>query len=292
MVSLEESEIGMKQIEPVIFNAGAWSKHVPFAYELIRDLKPKIFVELGSHRGESYFSFCQSVKDHSLGTTCYAVDTWQGDEQAGHYGDEVYEKVNHINQTHFSNFSYLVRSTFESAAKNFSDSSVQLLHIDGFHTYEAVKHDFDTWFDKVAPDGVILFHDTMVRHEEFGVWKFWEEVKDKYVTFEFKHGYGLGVLFKDAAAFKGKSSLLDSLISKNADAAERLHKHYQNYYENLDRAYLLDLYKKESERLKVLCQQHEEHLSVLGRQYTELHGKISRVKSHFLYPLIRFFYRL
>lgn len=292
MGNLEETGIGMKQIEPVVFNVGAWSKHVPFAYEFIRDFKPKIFVELGSHRGESYFSFCKSVKDHNLSTICYAVDTWQGDEHAGHYGGDVFENVSSINQNNFGNFSYLVRSTFESASKNFSDSSIQLLHIDGFHTYEAVKNDFDTWFNKVSPDGVILFHDTMVRHEDFGVWKFWEEVKDKYVTFEFKHGYGLGILFKNAAAVAGKSSLLDALISKNPDIVERLHKYYQKYYEDLDRACLLDLYKKENEHLKVVCKQIEDDIGFLRQKHEEQERKIAKVKSHFLFPILRFFYDL
>ncbi len=37
----------------------AWSMHLPFAWDLIRELQPQIFVELGVYRGESYFGFCQ-----------------------------------------------------------------------------------------------------------------------------------------------------------------------------------------------------------------------------------------
>ena len=51
----------------------AWIGHLPFAYWLIKLAKPKIFVELGTHTGNSYFGFCQSVRDNKMSTKCYAV---------------------------------------------------------------------------------------------------------------------------------------------------------------------------------------------------------------------------
>src|SRR5437868_5968526 len=45
---------------------GPWHMHLPFAYHLIRELKPKVFVELGVYKGESYFAFCQSVHENNL----------------------------------------------------------------------------------------------------------------------------------------------------------------------------------------------------------------------------------
>lgn len=172
----------------------AWLEHGPFAFWVTEVQRPACLVELGSHWGYSYMAFCQSVKSHKLGTRCYAVDTWRGDGHAGAYGEDVYTKLQEYNQRNYSTFSSLIRSTFDQALEHFSDGSVDLLHIDGFHTYEAVKHDFETWLPKLSRRGLILFHDTNVREHNFGVWRLWKELCGKYPHFEFLHGHGLGVL--------------------------------------------------------------------------------------------------
>ena len=173
----------------------AWVGHLPFASWIIQQVNPDVFVELGTHTGNSYFSFCQTVKHHSLKTSCYAIDTWEGDEHAGKYNDHIYNQVKNNNQQKYAHFSRLLKMTFDEGLLNFTNQSINLLHIDGFHTYEAVKHDFKTWLPKLAPGAVVLFHDTQVRERNFGVWKFWEELKKEYpANLEFTHSHGLGVI--------------------------------------------------------------------------------------------------
>src|SRR3989338_7977849 len=155
----------------------AWAGHLPFAAWIIQEVSPKIFVELGTHTGNSYFSFCQAVVEADLTTKCYAVDTWQGDEHAGEYNDEVFAKVTAYHQERYAEFSRLLRMTFDDAVSYFADESIGLLHIDGLHNYETVRHDFDTWLPKLAPGAVVMFHDTNVRARNFGVWKLWEELQ-------------------------------------------------------------------------------------------------------------------
>lgn len=172
-----------------------WIGHIPFAAWLIKQIKPQIFVELGTHSGNSYFSFCQAVAELGLSSRCFAVDSWQGDEQAGYYGDEIFEQVDSNNQSNYADFSQLLRMTFDEAVEQFGDGTIDVLHIDGLHTYEAVRHDFETWLPKLSPQAVVLFHDTAVHDEGFGVWRFWKQLQSKYSDhFEFDHCNGLGVL--------------------------------------------------------------------------------------------------
>lgn len=179
---------------PDYIEVSAWLEHIPFAFWLIEVFKPKTIVELGVHNGSSFFAFCQAIATLNLDSVSFGVDTWKGDEHAGMYTEEVFEKVAAYNTDKFSRFSTLIRSTFDEATNYFSNGTINLLHIDGLHTYEAVKHDFDTWRPKLSTDAIVLFHDINVRERNFGVFKLWEELKLQYRTFQFDFGHGLGVL--------------------------------------------------------------------------------------------------
>jgi Methyltransferase domain len=172
----------------------SWHGQVPFAFWCIDVMRPRVFIELGTHKGDSYASFCQAVKELCLPTRCYAVDTWKGDEHAGLYDEEVFRVFEAQNAESYGAFSRLVRSTFDDAVGYFQDGSIDLLHIDGLHRYEAVKHDFESWLPKLSSSAVVLFHDVNVREREFGVWRLWGELCDRYPHFEFLHSHGLGVL--------------------------------------------------------------------------------------------------
>jgi hypothetical protein len=153
-----------------------------------------VFVELGSFRGTSYCAFCQAVKQLDVGTKCFAVDTWGGDAHSGSLDPLVFDLLKSHHDPRYGHFSTLLRKTFDEATADIADGSVDLLHIDGLHTYEAVRHDFETWLPKLSDRAIVLFHDTNVKALDFGVWKFWSEVIPHYPHFEFLHGYGLGVL--------------------------------------------------------------------------------------------------
>ncbi|HVY19443.1 MAG TPA: glycosyltransferase [Bauldia sp.] len=171
----------------------AWLEHAPFAFWLIERQRPGLVVELGSHAGFSYSAFCQAIARLSLPTRAYAIDTWKGDEHAGFYGNEVFEELSRYHQARYP-FSTLLRSTFDEALPQFADGSIDLLHIDGRHFYEDVSHDFESWRPKLSDSAIVLFHDTNAHENDFGVARLWAEISPGHPSFEFLHGYGLGVL--------------------------------------------------------------------------------------------------
>jgi len=242
-----------------------WLGHIPFAMCLVELLRPQVIVELGTYNGDSYCAFCQAVKTLGIGTRCYAVDTWHGDPQGGFYGPEVFEDLKMHHDPLYGTFSELIQETFDEALKRFEDGSVDILHIDGLHLYSAVKHDFNAWISKMSEKGVILFHDTEVREDDFGVWKLWEEIYRSYPYFEFTHSHGLGVL--------GVGSKLPDGISKllNSKGSER--ENIRRFFAELGCRFFLirqfELRKKDYEsRLK----EKEQELSAL---YNSLSWKIT-----------------
>lgn len=208
----------------------SWAGHIPLAMFLISALRPRVFVELGAFRGVSYCAFCQAVETVRSETECYAVDTWQGDAHAGIFGAEVLTELKGYHDPLYADFSRLIQSTFDDALPHFADRSIDLLHIDGFHSYEAVRRDFETWLPKMSERGIVLFHDTMVREKDFGVWKFWSEVKANRPHFEFTHTHGLGVLAPGAAVPES----LRGLFTANENQAAVIRKLFQTLGERIE----------------------------------------------------------
>ena len=161
---------------------------------IISVLRPRLFVELGTFRGTSYCGFCQSIKQLGLPTRAFAVDTWKGDPHNGENGPQILEELRAHHNPRDGAFSSLLEMTFDEASGRFGDGAIDLLHIDGYHTYEAVRHDYETWRPRMSDRGVIVFHDIAEHMRDFGVWRFWDEIKTQYPSFEFHHQHGLGVL--------------------------------------------------------------------------------------------------
>jgi hypothetical protein len=174
--------------------ASAWWGHVPFAHWVVSEAQPRLLVELGTGTGVSYSAFCETVSRERLKARCIAVDTWKGDQHTGLYGEDVYSDFRQFHDDRYGAFSTLLRCPFDAALEHVADGSIDLLHIDGVHTYEIVRHDFENWQSKLSDRAVVLFHDTNVREEGFGVWRIWSELRDRFPSFEFLHCHGLGVL--------------------------------------------------------------------------------------------------
>lgn len=261
---------------PVVLSAprrltgySAWQEHIPFAMLLVDLLRPRTIVELGTHYGDSFCAFCQAVDELRLETTCYAVDTWVGDEHTGFYGPEILADLRAHHDPLYGNFSRLVQSTFDEACEHFPDGSIDLLHIDGFHTYEVVKHDFETWQPKLSRRGVVLFHDINVRERGFGVYKFWAEISESYSHFDFHHGHGLGVLAVGKDSGENLSALLN-LRESEALAFRRFFFQLGRFWvEQLAKDRMLIDAQRQNQELTDLLAQKETELSTLRYQIGE-----------------------
>jgi len=215
----EEQSNGMF---PIWLPQSHWLEHIPFAYQVVELCRPRVFVEIGVFAGASYCAFCQKIK--SLGISCQAwgVDNWVGDPHNGVTAPEVLEQLKAHHDPIYSSFSRLVKSTFDEALQHVPDASIDLLHIDGYHTYEAVRHDYDSWLPKMSDRGVILFHDTNVRELQFGVWKLWEEVSAQYPHFNFLHEHGLGVL----GVGKNLPKAMSDFFAEGQERAAQVREHF------------------------------------------------------------------
>ncbi len=188
-------------LAPRLLKSPWWIGHIPFAYELIGRLRPNVIVELGTYSGSSFAAFCQAVEACGVQCKCYGIDLWQGDVHMGRFDEELYQEISAYVASTYPATATLVRQDFNTAVNLFDDKSVDLLHIDGTHTFEAVGNDFNTWLPKVSDRGVVLFHDINVNventgpaSEHFGVRKLFDSVKHRYPHLEFDHCWGLGML--------------------------------------------------------------------------------------------------
>lgn len=217
---------GSHWLPDVVVQQSAWLEHAPFAFWLVGALRPRTIVELGVHHGFSYFAMCQAVRRLDLDTRCFGIDGWGGDDHTGQYGEEVYQQACGYNRD-YGDISRLIRSDFSDACEMFPDGTIDLLHIDGFHTYEAVRHDFETWLPKLSARGIVLFHDTAEYENGFGVYRLWDELRARYPHFAFEHGHGLGVL----GVGRSLPAIASRLFQVSADAAQN--RDVQRTYERI-----------------------------------------------------------
>lgn len=170
----------------------AWKGHRAFAEWLVSMLKPSLIVELGVDYGYSSFVFAKALIDNKLESSrVIGVDLFQGDVYTSYRN--TYDSVVKGIEEHDLPIT-LVKKDFSEYSKEFSEKC-DILHIDGLHTYEAVKNDYKNWSKHVSENGVILLHDIYMR--SFGVIDFFRELRYDGYKLYFIHSAGLGILTKN-----------------------------------------------------------------------------------------------
>ena len=187
--------------------SNTWQGHIEFAQWIANRWAGPNIIDLGVDYGLSTFAFALGNKTAEV----IGIDCFEGDPQSGFRDTE--KLVNDLKEKNQITNVKFIKSYFDDIAPHITPGSVDILHIDGLHTYEAVKHDFETWLPKVAGGGVILMHDTRAYKPGFGVSRFFSEIDMPKLNF--KDSYGLGVVSTNA-------NLIEKIYDKFTDKIDYL----------------------------------------------------------------------
>jgi SAM-dependent methyltransferase len=136
-------------------------------YSFVRLYQPETVVCIGSYRGFAPVCLALGLADNGKGT-CFFIDPGLVDRH-WHQPQNVVQlrrtfglgdRLAHIHMTS--------RQAAEAGAV---PEQIDLLLIDGEHSYEGVKYDFDVYAKRVQKDGLILLHDSSVTGKGFSRWE-------------------------------------------------------------------------------------------------------------------------
>lgn len=148
--------------------------------------QPKTVVEIGTAGGGVFYCLSQLAHPEAL---LVSIDYDNGPYGGGQDSSEVelYSSFCGPKQrTAFIRDRSFHYSTKLDLKNILDGKKIELLFIDGDHSYGGVYSDFNMYKDLMAPGGVIAFHDINLRPENWGrgcdVGIFWDEMKQLYLN--------------------------------------------------------------------------------------------------------------
>jgi cephalosporin hydroxylase len=148
---------------------------------LVKRQKPRLVVEIGTYRGGTLR--CWSAVT-AAGTHFISIDLPGGDFGGGYSSDDAerFRTMLKPGQTlHCIRADSHDPETRKTLAELLGPRRIDFLFIDGDHTYEGVKADFELYRDLMAPGGLVALHDIMPHqvHDSCRVHEFWSELKEQ-----------------------------------------------------------------------------------------------------------------
>ena len=129
-------------------------------YGLVRSMKPQVCVEIGSARGNSSCAIGSALKENGRGKL-YAIDPHSPTNWNDNFSIETFDILRrNIAALGLTKQVEIVRSLSDEAARDWTHP-IDLIFIDGDHSYEGVKQDWDLFVKHVTPFGLVVFHDTI-----------------------------------------------------------------------------------------------------------------------------------
>lgn len=173
-------------------------------YAFIRNLKPKKILCIGSGYGFIPSICALACKDNNFGQVDFVDAGYYRDHPKSWGGIGLWQQIDP--QKHFAlmgleKWINIFVMTSEEFAKKYQENVYTYIYIDGDHSYQGVKKDFQLFWPKLEKYGFMAFHDVRVKNwkklKNFGVWKLWQELKiDSKIVFPNPPESGLGFLQK------------------------------------------------------------------------------------------------
>jgi predicted O-methyltransferase YrrM len=127
---------------------------------LVRSIKPDVCVEIGSARGNSTCAIAAGLKENGRGKL-YAIDPHMPTDWNDNLSIDTFDILqSNISTLGLTDQVEIIRSLSEDAARDWT-RPIDLIFIDGDHSYEGVKRDWDVFVKYVSRFGVVVFHDTI-----------------------------------------------------------------------------------------------------------------------------------
>jgi predicted O-methyltransferase YrrM len=132
-------------------------------YSLMHQRPPRNVVEIGSYLGRSTVFFGLTLRDLNPRGRVVAIDPHTGDRQLldrlGVDRLSTFELFRqHCQATGVDELVDAHVATSLEVARRWSDP-VDLLYVDGWHSYDAVVADGEAWLSHLSPPGVVVFDD-------------------------------------------------------------------------------------------------------------------------------------
>ena len=170
---------------------------------ILKSLKPRICLEIGTAGGGTLFLFAQVANPDA---TLISIDLPGGPFGGGYPAWKIplYKSFARYptQRIHLLRCNSHDQETLEMVRGTLGSRKLDFLFIDGDHSYEGVKRDFEMYSPLVRKGGIIAFHDIVSGPPENvgGVPEFWNDIKNKYKHLEIvkdpnQGGYGIGVIF-------------------------------------------------------------------------------------------------
>jgi predicted O-methyltransferase YrrM len=128
-------------------------------YALGRIMRPANAVVIGSYRGFVPLVLGKALADNSERGQLYFIDPSLVDD---------FWKDPQAVERHFAGFGLANVRHFLMTTQEFVDTEpyrtlgpVGILFVDGYHSEEQARFDYEAFRDRLAPDGVVLFHDSI-----------------------------------------------------------------------------------------------------------------------------------